>query len=273
MTIKMPDYVQDILLRLNQPPYIGFLCGGAIRDSLLNKPVYDFDFCTSAKPNQTLALFNDYKTHDYAKKFGTIMVFSHEDAFEITTFRQDENYKGHRHPQKITFIQDAQADSLRRDFTINALYYHTEILDFHHGLDDLKNKIVRSIGDPNESFNNDALRILRAFRIASELDFQIEENTLDAIKKHFALLSTLPLRSLERELIKLIFAPYFVEIYNQFIRFCLVDQSELVLTYETTQDQVVRFVLSRFGLMDGTEIPKDCQRLNEFLQEDVHSGF
>ncbi len=168
-----------------------YFVGGFVRDFLLGINSNDIDITTSASPDEVSLIFE--KTKPTGIKYGTVTVFIDEIGFEVTTFRSDGLYINHRHPDEVTFSDSLVDDLTRRDFTINALAMdiHGEIIDNHHGLVDLKNKIIRAVGDPNRRFLEDALRILRAFRFVSKLDFSLEKETKKAIIKHRDLLLSL----------------------------------------------------------------------------------
>lgn len=168
-----------------------YMVGGSSRDYLLGIPFTDFDFVTDATPEEEKA-FLPQVSFAFAK-FGSISFHEGENEIDITTFRKEGGYDDHRHPKAIEFIKDPSIDSLRRDFTINAIYINHEgrVLDFHHGQEDLKAGIIRFIGDPKSRIQEDPLRILRAERFAKKLGFTIEENTQKAMDENRGLLSLL----------------------------------------------------------------------------------
>ena len=167
------------------------MVGGTSRDYLLGLPYTDFDFVTDATPEEE-KLFLPNAKYDFAK-FGSIKIFEDDVEIDITTLRKEEGYSDHRHPKKITFIKDLETDSVRRDFTINAIYIDKDgnIYDYHNGLDDLKKKIIRFIGEPKKRIEEDPLRIMRAERFAKKLGFKIEDESLHAIEEGRGLLSLL----------------------------------------------------------------------------------
>ncbi|MEG0077217.1 CCA tRNA nucleotidyltransferase [Anaerorhabdus sp.] len=168
---------------LNQHGYKAYLVGGAVRNYLLHLPIQDYDITTDATPEEIKQCFSQYKTIDTGIKHGTVSVRINHDQIEITTFRTEKEYLDHRHPNAVLFTRSLQEDCLRRDFTMNALCYHpTEgIIDFFGGRFDIQNKIVKAIGNPIERFDEDALRILRAIRFSTQLNFLIEPNTNQAL--------------------------------------------------------------------------------------------
>ena len=175
----IPDYVSEILQILNAHHYEAYVVGGAVRNHLLHLPAHDYDVTTNALPVQLKEVFQNYATIDTGIQHGTVTVLIHHHPVEITTYRKDSAYTDHRHPSSVTFTSELQEDCKRRDFTINAMCYHPScgILDFFSGQQDLNNHILRCIGNPEERFEEDALRILRALRFAARLNFTIEENT------------------------------------------------------------------------------------------------
>ncbi len=157
------------------------MIGGTSRDFLLGLPVSDLDFATDATPDEE-RLFLKEANYAFAR-FGSIHIPSEPTHIDVTTFREEEGYDDHRHPKTIRFIKNMRQDSVRRDFTINAIYVDAEgrMYDYHGGLQDLEKKLIRFIGDPYARIKEDPLRILRAERFAKRLGFQIEEQTQKAI--------------------------------------------------------------------------------------------
>ena len=168
-----------------------FLIGGTSRDLLLGIDPADIDLVTDATPEEEKAFLPDLEM-TFAR-FGSVHLKTEAGDIDITTLRRESGYKDSRHPSKIEFIRDLKEDSLRRDFTINALYIDCQgnVSDYHGGLEDLKNRLIRFIGDPATRIQEDPLRILRAERFAKRLGFQIEENTEKAMEEHRDLLRLL----------------------------------------------------------------------------------
>ena len=183
MQIKIPDYVEKVLKALEEAGYECYVVGGAIRSALLNIEPNDYDLTTNALPDNIQEVFKNYNTIPTGIKHGTLTVISDGHPIEITTYRKDEGYEDHRHPNKVTFSTSLEEDCARRDFTMNALSYNPKdgIIDFFGGQEDIENKLVRSIGDPYQRLEEDALRILRALRFSSQLNFSIEEKTRQAL--------------------------------------------------------------------------------------------
>jgi putative nucleotidyltransferase with HDIG domain len=199
---------KEIVSRLQKAGFTAFWVGGCVRDFLLGREPQDIDIATDAKPEQVEKLFK--RTFAIGKKFGVIIVVEGGHQFQVATFRSEENYQDGRRPEKVVF-SDAKADALRRDFTINALFYDpiTETThDWVGGEKDLRARIIRTIGKPEERFGEDHLRLLRAIRFAAQLNFEIEPATFAAVK---ALAPKIKLISAERirdELLKLFRPPH-----------------------------------------------------------------
>ena len=202
MKLEIPAYVKVLMDQLNDSGYECYIVGGAIRSMLLGLPVHDYDLTTNALPAQMKTVFTSNKTIDTGLKHGTLTVLSSHHPIEITTYRKDSTYQDHRHPDAVQFTSAIEEDCARRDFTINAFCYNDNdgILDFFDGRQDLKNHILRCIGDPSQRFEEDALRILRAVRFASQLHFEIEENTKNAIFAKKDLLSYISLERIHEEM-------------------------------------------------------------------------
>ena len=169
--------VKRIIMILNQGGFKAYLAGGCVRDALLKQTPKDFDIATSAKPDSILKLFPN--SNRQGKAFGVVAVFSKNRPVEVATFRKDGPYTDGRHPEYVKFMSDRE-DALRRDFTINALFYDlktNQVIDHIGGMEDLQKKIIKTVGDPKKRFQEDHLRILRAIRFSIQLDFEIETLT------------------------------------------------------------------------------------------------
>ena len=182
--MEFPSKVKVLLSILQRSGFEAFVVGGCVRDYLLSKKPNDWDITTSATPDEIKKVFKNYKLiNNNGEKHGTVTIRFEDENFEITTYRIETDYSDHRHPEKVEFTASLNEDLKRRDFTINAMalgedgILHNPI--GYDGHEDLKNKIIRAVGNPLERFKEDALRILRMIRFASVLDFTIEDNTLD----------------------------------------------------------------------------------------------
>lgn len=206
MTMDMPKNVDIAINLLQLAGFEAYAVGGCVRDSLLGKTPNDWDITTSAKPENMKSVFADFRCIDTGIKHGTVTVVIDGEPLEITTFRLDGEYEDNRHPKSVTFTSNLGADLGRRDFTVNAMAYSkkTGTVDLFGGQNDLKNRIIRCVGDPDRRFNEDALRILRALRFASALDFEIEEKTAQSLLKNRALLGNISEERIAKELLKLV---------------------------------------------------------------------
>lgn len=181
-TMPLPSSVEYVLSKLKENGYQAYVVGGAVRDFLMGKTPHDYDMTSDALPSQISDVFKDFYQEHSGEKHGTIRVIVDHKPIEITTFRCDEGYTDYRRPDNVEFVKDAYIDSKRRDFSINAFYYSEgHIYDFHEGLEDLNNKVIKTIGNPSARFHEDALRILRAIRFSAKLGYEIESKTKTAL--------------------------------------------------------------------------------------------
>ena len=208
MDLKVPNQVTEILDRFEKAGYEIYIVGGVVRDALLEKELYDWDFATSATPKEILQLFpNGF----YDNKFGTVGIENPgERPFEITTFRTEHGYSDNRRPDVVEWGKTLEEDLKRRDFTINAMAMdvNMNLIDLYGGQGDLKNKLIRCVGDPNERFSEDALRMMRAVRIAAQLGFTIEQATLQAIQTNTGKIRQIAIERVKDELFKLLASDY-----------------------------------------------------------------
>lgn len=208
--MKYPEHVKNCIELLEASGYSAYAVGGAVRDSLLGTEPSDWDVTTSAKPEETLDVFKNFRTIPTGIKHGTITVLVNDGEkntpVEITTFRIDGEYRDSRHPESVSFSKEVKDDLSRRDFTVNAMAFNEKegIIDAFGGQNDLKNRIIRAVGDPEKRFSEDALRILRAFRFSSQLGFEIEEKTLEGAKSCAPLLKNIARERIGVEFKKLI---------------------------------------------------------------------
>lgn len=182
-----------------------FLVGGAVRDLLLGHPVFEFDFATSARPQDIVKLFR--RTVPTGIKHGTVTVLQGDHSFEVTTYRSDGTYEDGRHPAEIRFSNSLEEDVKRRDFTVNGIVFDVlkdEVIDLVHGIDDLRAGIIRTIGNPLERFAEDGLRTYRACRFAAKLGFVIETSTLEAIKHSLDVAAKVSMERVRDELMKML---------------------------------------------------------------------
>ena len=181
--MKLPLDVKMILRKLNDNKYESYVVGGCVRDTLLGKTPKDWDICTNAKPEEVMKVFKGFNIIPTGLQHGTITVMVNKEGYEITTYRVDGEYSDGRHPDNVSFTSNLAEDLARRDFTINAMAYSEleGLVDLYDGVEDLKNGIIRCVGKPYDRFDEDALRIMRAMRFASVLNFKIDFKTKKAM--------------------------------------------------------------------------------------------
>lgn len=197
----------EIVKKLQENNFEAYFAGGAVRDELLGLPAHDIDIATSAKPEEIKKLFP--KTFDIGKSFGVVLVKTNTTEFEVATFRTDIGISDHRRPEKVEFTS-AEKDALRRDFTINGLFYDPikqEIIDYVDGLKDIKRSIINFIGEPDKRIDEDYLRMLRGVRFASRLGFKIEEKSKEAIRKNSGKISEISAERIREELTQILITP------------------------------------------------------------------
>lgn len=185
MKIQMPQEVHRILDILSFYGYDGYIVGGCVRDSILNKIPNDWDICTNCTPEKMLEAFSCFKVIPTGLKHGTLTVVINEENYEVTTYRIDGEYTDGRHPEEVEFTNNLKEDLKRRDFTINAMAYNNKegLIDYYDGIADIFNEKIRCVGDPSERFSEDYLRMLRAIRFSAQLGYSLDVETLKEIKK------------------------------------------------------------------------------------------
>ena len=204
MFINIPNNVQFIIDTFYKNNYEAFMVGGCVRDCLLGLTPKDYDITTSALPNITESLFE--KTIPTGIKHGTVTVVLDNENLEVTTYRTEGNYLDNRHPESVKFVSNIKEDLSRRDFTVNALAYNNKegLIDYFNGIDDIKNKIIKAVGDPNKRFQEDALRMLRAIRFSCQLGFEIDDLTYSAIKENYKLIKNISIERIRDEVCKIL---------------------------------------------------------------------
>lgn len=223
----MLDVALKLLKRINDNGYQAYIIGGFVRDYILGIESNDIDITTNATPKELVEIFPDsYLPPD---DYGSVTVMYKNIRFEITTFRKEINYIDHRHPDEIEYINDLYQDLLRRDFTINAICMNSngEIIDFLNGQTDLENRVIKTIGNAKEKFRDDALRILRAIRFATILNFELDNEVVSAIKEYKHLLKNLSYNRKREELDKIFVSGYVKEGINLLLKFGLDKELEL----------------------------------------------
>lgn len=202
--MRLPAKIKEILHIFEKENIDVYVVGGALRDILLGRKPSDFDLATPAVPEKVQELFKSYRLVLTGVKHGTVGVLYKNIYVEITTFRKEEDYIDHRHPMKIDFIEDLKSDLSRRDFTINALAYNNQLYDYFGGINDLNNKIIKTVGNPYQRFEEDGLRVLRALRFSSMLDFPIDNETEKAIHEKKDLILSASYERINAEFSKLL---------------------------------------------------------------------
>ncbi|HGA1509740.1 TPA: CCA tRNA nucleotidyltransferase, partial [Streptococcus suis] len=199
---NLPSEFQEalpILEKIKAAGFEAYFVGGSVRDAILGRPIHDVDIATSSYPQETKQIFS--RTIDVGIEHGTVLVLEGKKEYEITTFRTEEEYVDFRRPSQVSFVRSLEEDLKRRDFTVNAfaLDEEAQIVDLFDGMTDLENRTLRAVGIPAERFNEDALRIMRGFRFAATLDFEIEPTTFEAMVQTAPLLEKI---SVERSFIE-----------------------------------------------------------------------
>lgn len=184
MKFNIPEYVENILNTLHENGYDAYVVGGAVRDMIMGKEPSDYDVNTDALPDDIERVFKDYRTLKVGKRFGTVVVVQEEGFVEVTTFRTDGEYLDGRRPKEVFFSDELKEDLSRRDFTINAMAYNDKkgLVDYFGGVEDIKGKTIKTVGNAKDRFSEDYLRILRAIRFATQLGFSIDKETKKACK-------------------------------------------------------------------------------------------
>jgi len=231
---SFPDKVNELFEKFDDKGYELYLVGGAVRDILMSKIIYDWDFTTNAIPSEILKIIPQ---GFYDNNFGTVGIKYEEfdRPFEITTYRTEGTYSDNRRPDFVKWGKTIEEDLQRRDFTINAMAFRKSLIDPFGGESDLKQKLIRAVGNPDERFAEDALRMMRAVRIASELDFKIEEKTMLAIKNNSPLINKIAKERIKSEIFKILSGP------NPYKGFILFKDSKLM-------DQILPELSKCFGV-------------------------
>lgn len=204
--ISCPTYAETALNMLRDSGFTAYVVGGCVRDSIMGRTPGDWDMTTSSLPNETMEVFKGFRTIPTGLKHGTVTVLIEKQPLEITTMRIDGEYTDSRRPDSVMFTEDICKDLSRRDFTVNAMAYNPQsgLVDPFGGRQDIENKIIRCVGNPDKRFGEDALRIIRALRFASVLDFEIEAETSESIRRNAPLLENVANERIRVELLKLL---------------------------------------------------------------------
>ena len=204
LSMRIPENAAVILKGLSEAGYEAYVVGGCVRDSLLGREPKDWDITTSARPEQVKAVFAH--TIDTGIEHGTVTVMIGKEGYEVTTYRIDGEYEDSRHPKEVQFTSQLLEDLKRRDFTINAMAYNEKVglVDLFKGREDLNKKLIKTVGNPYDRFNEDGLRMIRAIRFSSKLDFTIEKETLLAIYDNAKIIKNISLERITDEFSKII---------------------------------------------------------------------
>ncbi|MGI5894645.1 MAG: GNAT family N-acetyltransferase [Candidatus Merdivicinus sp.] len=218
MEIQYPNFIRKALSQLNTAGYAAYVVGGCVRDSLLGRTVHDWDITTAATPEEMRKVFSGCKILSTGEQHGTLTVMIDKIPLEVTTFRTEQGYTDGRHPDTVGYARKIEEDLSRRDFTVNAMAAHPdlEVLDLFGGRKDLEKRQIRCVGDPDLRFSEDALRILRALRFASVLDFSIEPQTAAAIHRNCRNLQNISAERITSELTKLLCGKAVVRILQEY---------------------------------------------------------
>ena len=210
MPLSLPEPVNTALSRLEDAGFAAYAVGGCVRDKLMGREPQDYDVTTAARPEQTAAVFASERVIETGLQHGTVTVLLRGQPLEITTFRVDGPYSDARHPDAVRFTPSLREDLARRDFTMNALAYSPRrgLIDPFGGADDIRNRLIRCVGDPDTRFREDALRILRCVRFAAALGFDIDPATAEKARENRALLSRVSAERVAQELKKLVCGPF-----------------------------------------------------------------
>lgn len=279
MKINLPSAVCFLLDRLNHKGFEAYVVGGCVRDSIMGIVPHDWDICTSATPDQMIAVFSDCKVIPTGLQHGTISVVIDNVPYEITTYRIDGEYEDNRHPKNVEFVSDLKLDLMRRDFTINAMAYNEQdgLIDLFGGVDDINKREIKCVGNPDDRFQEDALRILRAIRFAIRYNFKIELNTKISLHRYRWLLKNISAERISSELTKMLSK---TKIMHQDIEllealsYCLdaVDERIFFLFYDNLFYTVPDLPLRLAIICDNPEIKDILEKLrfpNEVIEQAV----
>lgn len=276
-----------ILQQIEAHGYEAYFVGGSVRDTLLGKEIADVDIATSAFPAEIKEIFP--KTIDTGIKHGTVTVMSQGTGYEVTTFRTESGYQDFRRPDHVTFVRSLQQDLQRRDFTINALAVRADglIIDDYHGLDDLKSKTIRAVGNADERFHEDALRMMRAVRFASQLGFDITSDTYVSLLHNGALLQKIAVERIHTEFEKMMLSPNWLIGWKLFVASGLIKQTpffkdylvedypNFMATAEPLSDEAAIWTLLgegfNFSLVEQQKLLHSWKSANEVIADSQHT--
>lgn len=238
--MTLPETIREYLGIINKNGYEAYAVGGCVRDILMGREPQDYDVTASALPEEVINIFSGEKVIETGMKHGTVTVIYKGIKIETTTFRSDGVYLDSRHPDNVTFGKSLEEDTARRDFTINAIAADRtgKIYDYHGGAEDIKNGIIRCVGDPAKRFSEDALRILRALRFASRLGFDIEEKTGKALVENADLLGKISAERIREEINGILCGEHAEEVLTEFPSVLFTVLPELEPMYKFNQNSI-----------------------------------
>lgn len=235
--MNIPSFIQEIIQTISDNNHKVYIVGGAVRDSIMESETGDYDLTSSATPEQIINLFP--KTIDVGKKYGTIIIIKGKHQIEVTTLRKESGYKDYRHPDEVIFCNDIKEDLKRRDFTVNAIAYdpiNDEFVDIFGGQEDISNRLIKCVGNPKERIKEDSLRIFRAARFCSVLEFEIDPQTEKGISQACMNIALPAHERIRIELIKLLDGPNYKEGLRHLMSWKILDKlipsKDLELTIE-----------------------------------------
>lgn len=252
---KLPvefERARVIMQQIEAAGFEAYFVGGSVRDTISGNPIHDVDIASSAYPEEIKKIFTH--TVDTGIDHGTVMVLDHGEGYEVTTFRTESGYQDFRRPDSVTFVRSLSEDLKRRDFTINALAMREngEVIDLFNGLKDLKNGVIRAVGTPQQRFHEDALRMMRAARFASQLDFKIESKTMAGIDANAPLLAKIAVERTRVELEKLFLGQNPADGIEVFVTTGLFKYCPMLAPFEADLRQLA--TLSEWNLSLSTEV-------------------
>lgn len=261
-----------IIKKIEEAGYEAYFVGGAVRDYLLNIQINDIDIASSATPEEIKAIFPH--TIDVGIAHGTVMVIWNQDTYEITTFRTESTYLDYRRPEQVFFVRELKEDLKRRDFTINAMAMdkNGQIIDYFNGEDALKKKEIKTVGNPNERFQEDALRMMRGIRFVSTLGFQVEKETLKGIVDNQQLLSKIAVERITAEFEKLLQGRWCSDALEIMIETKLYRFLPMLESAEKAISQLAKLHLTKLELPEKWAVlllclgVKDKQQIELFLR-------
>lgn len=276
MNFILNSTVYYILNKLNDRGFLSYVVGGAVRDMILNKKIItDYDISTNATPDEVEEIFKEHKIIDIGKKYGTIKILIEDNFYEITSFRKEKIYGDNRHPSEVIFTENIDDDAKRRDFTINCIYMDKDknIIDIYNGMSDINKKIIKTINNPYDRFNEDALRILRAIRFSAQLKFNIDEYTKKAIFNCKKLIHNISMERFKEEFNKIILCQNYKNIlieYGQIFDEIIDDFSKkMLLVCDMPLDISLRLavIFSNYGLTKIINILKKLRYDNKTIKD------